>query len=77
VSNTSDLKRKIEDSLHLTIAIIDEHFGSIEEIREKRIDGEEANYLLSLKTKSYEVILKKLLDINLKESQKMLAPIDK
>jgi len=65
MSSNEDIKLKIEDSLHLTNEILEEHFGSLEEIREEHEDREEVNYLIDLKTKSHELILRKLLDIKL------------
>jgi hypothetical protein len=65
MSSNEEIKLKIEDSLHLANEILEEHFGSIEEIREENEDREEVNYLIDLKTKSHELILRKLLDIKL------------
>ena len=65
MSSNEDIKLKIEDSLHLTNEVLNEHFGSIEKIREEHEDREEVNYLIELKTKSHELILRKLLDIKL------------
>jgi hypothetical protein len=68
MSSNEEIKLKIEDSLHLANEILEEHFGSIEEIREEHEDREEVNYLIDMKTKSHELILRKLLDIKLEES---------
>jgi hypothetical protein len=66
------VRARIEDSLHLTTDILDDHFGSMEDIRASYSDREEVDYLIDLKTKSYEIILKKLIDLNLGEIEELI-----
>jgi hypothetical protein len=58
----------LEDALHLTNEILDEHFGNISEIRKEHEDREEVDYIIGLKTIAYEIILKKLIDLNLEST---------
>ncbi|MBD3207659.1 hypothetical protein GF319_15120 [Candidatus Bathyarchaeota archaeon] len=67
MSSNEEIKSIIEDCLHLANEVLEEHFGSIEDIREVHEDREEVNYRIDLKTKSHEIILKKLLELKMEE----------
>ena len=56
-----DLKEILEDSLHLAAEVIDEHFGSIEDIRVAQQDREEVEYMTQMKMTSYEIVLKEII----------------
>jgi hypothetical protein len=67
VINEVRIKESIEDALHLTGEILDEHFGNIPDIRKEHEDREEVDHIIVLKTIAYEIILKRLLELNLEE----------
>jgi len=56
-----ELKEVLEDSLHLASEIIDEHFGSIEDIRGAQQDREEVEYMTQMKMVSYEIVLREII----------------
>ena len=56
-----DLKEILEDSLHLAAEVIDEHFGSIGDIRVAQQDREEVEYMTQMKMTSYEIVLKEII----------------
>ncbi len=61
-----DLSEVIEDCLHLATEVIEEHFGSMEDIRAAQQDREEVEYVKDVKIVSYEVILRELMRYKLR-----------
>ncbi len=47
--------------MHLASEIIDEHFGSIEDIRGAQQDREEVEYMTQMKMVSYEIVLREII----------------
>lgn len=62
------IREGIEDALHLTKEILDEHFGNIPDIRKEHEDREEVDHIIGLKTIAYEIVLKKLIELNLEST---------
>ncbi len=60
-----DLKEILEDCLHLASEVIDEHFGSIEDIRVAQQDREEVEYMTQMKMVSYEIVLREIIKLKL------------
>jgi hypothetical protein len=56
-----ELRELLEDSLHLATEIVDEHFGSIEDIRGAQGDREEVEYTAQMKMASYEILLREII----------------
>jgi hypothetical protein len=63
-----DLREILEDSLHLSSEIIEEHFGSIEDIRSAQQDREEVEYVTEMKMVSYQIILREVIQWKLGHS---------
>jgi hypothetical protein len=61
-----DYRESIVNAIHLSIQIVDEHFGKIENIRKVYSDREEVEFQKNLKMRTYEIILKELLKQNSK-----------
>lgn len=61
MESSKDTREKMEDAIHLAAQIVNDHFGSIPEIREEHQDREEVEYQKDLKRITYEIILKKLI----------------
>ena len=63
-----DLREILEDSLHLATEIIDEHFGTIEDIRAAQQDREEVEYATEMKMVSYQIVLREVIQWKLGHS---------
>ncbi len=59
--SNDDLKKILEDSIHLATTVVEEHFGDIEEIREENQDREDVEYVKEMKIRTYETLLQELI----------------
>ena len=61
ISSNIEINEKIEEAIHLASQIVDDHFGSIKDIREEHQDREEVEFQKDLKRLTYEIILRELI----------------
>jgi uncharacterized protein YgfB (UPF0149 family) len=59
--SSDELKEILEDSIHLAAMVVDEHFGSMEDIREENQDREEVEYVKEMKIRTYDTLLRELI----------------
>jgi len=58
--SSDEIKKILEDSIHLAATVVDEHFGNMEDIREEHQDREEVEYVKEMKIRTYETLLQEL-----------------
>ncbi len=63
--SSDELKEILEDSIHLAATVVNEHFGSMEDIREENQDREEVEYVKEMKIRTYDTLLQELIKWNL------------
>lgn len=59
--SSDELKKILEDSIHLAATVVNEHFGNMEDIREEHQDREEAEYVKEMKIRTYDTLLQGLI----------------
>jgi len=59
--SSDELKKILEDSIHLAATVVEEHFGSMEDIREEHQDREEVEYVKEMKIRTYDTLLQRLI----------------
>ncbi|MBD3171667.1 hypothetical protein GF326_04285 [Candidatus Bathyarchaeota archaeon] len=56
-----ELRELIASSIHLADGVVNDHFGRVEDIRNRFEDREEVEYTMEMKIRSYETVLKELM----------------
>jgi len=56
-----ELRELIESSINLADGVVNDHFGRVEDIRNRFEDREEVEYTMEMKISSYETVLRELM----------------
>ena len=59
--SSDELKKILEDSIHLAATVVNEHFGNMEDIREEHQDREEVEDVKEMKIRTYDTLLQRLI----------------